>query len=118
LVYAESVKRFAARKQKSKPVSFQRQLFGTRAVGASACLSARNAQHFVRLNHAPDVQGAVLDRADLEDVTAAGDEIADLQRPFLARKVANRLTALGNELVAKDPGNRPLHHGHPTAAHG
>jgi len=75
-------------------------------------------EQFAHLDHAADVQGAVFDRADLEDVTAAGDEIADLQRLFLARKVADQLAALGDELIAKDPGNRSLHHGHPTTAHG
>jgi hypothetical protein len=65
-------------------------------------------------DHTTDLQGAVLDGADLENVTGAGDEVADRPRPFLGREVADRLAVLGDELVAKDACHRPLHDGHPS----
>ena len=79
---------------------------------------ARNAQHFQRLDHASDAERGVLDRLDLEHVPAAGNEIADLPRGLFARKVADRLAVVADELVAKDTCHGPLHRTHPTALFG
>ena len=75
-----------------------------------------NAQHFERSDDAADFQLRVLDRADLEDVTGARNEVADRPRPFFGREVADRLAVFGDELVAKDPSHCPLHGGQPSAA--
>ena len=80
---------------------------------------ARNAQHFARqLDDALHAERAVLDRLDLEHVPAAGNEIADLPRGLFARKVADRLAVVADELVAKDTCHCPLHRTHPTALSG
>jgi hypothetical protein len=70
------------------------------------------------LDDAADEKGRVFDRADLEHVTAARHHVADLPRAVVARGAAERLAALGNQLEAKDPRNRPLHGLHPTALFG
>jgi hypothetical protein len=75
-------------------------------------------EHFAHLDHAADVQRAVFDRADLEHVTAAGDDVADLPRRLLAREVAKRLAGVADELVPKDTCHRPFHDEHPTAVFG
>ena len=71
-----------------------------------------------RLDDASYVERRVLDRADLEDVTAAGNEVADRPRVLFARELADRLAALADELVAEDPCHRPLHRLHPTPVPG
>ena len=71
---------------------------------------ARVLVHAARLDHAANVERPVLDRADLEHVTAARDEVADIPRALLAaegRRAARRSRRRAR--YAKRPLHRPLH---------
>ena len=76
---------------------------------------ARNAQHFARSDDAAHAEDVAVDGLDLVHVTAARDAIADLERVVLARELAERLSALGDELVPKGTCHGALHESHPTA---
>jgi hypothetical protein len=65
------------------------------------------------LEDAADVQDHVVDLADLEDVAAAGDDVADVQIVAFVREISDRLAVLVDELVMED---LRLHVSHSTAA--
>ena len=56
------------------------------------------AARLVLLDHAANVQDRVVDLADLEDVPAAGNEVADVH-VVVADKVSDRLALLVDKLV-------------------
>ena len=69
--------------------------------------------HAARLKHAANVQDRVEDLADLEDVAAARDDVADVQIIAFVREISNRLAFLVDELVVED---LRLHVSNTTAA--
>jgi hypothetical protein len=60
--------------------------------------------HLEPLKNAADEQHRVVDLADLEDVPAAGNEVADVHRSVLAGEVPDRLAVLVDELVPEEFG--------------
>jgi hypothetical protein len=57
-----------------------------------------------RLDNAANVQHGVVDLADLEDMPAAGNDVADVEDIALVRQVADRLASLVEELVPEGLG--------------
>ena len=54
------------------------------------------------LNNAAHVQHRIEDLADLEHVSATGDDVADVQVIAFVREISDRLAVLVNELVMED----------------
>ena len=69
--------------------------------------------HAEGLNDAADVQYRVVDLADLEDVPAAGDDVADVQIIAFVCEISDGLAVLVDELEMED---LRLHASHSTAA--
>ena len=59
------------------------------------------------------MQDRIDDLADLEDVAAAGDDVADVQVVAFVRELSDRLASLVDELVVED---LRLHVSHSIAA--
>ena len=74
-----------------------------------------HAARLERLDHAANVENRVVDLANLEDVSATGNEVADVHGSVLAGEVTDRLAVLVDELVLEDLG-LALHAQHTIAA--
>src|SRR5207237_5896035 len=86
------------------------------------CTATRNAAAGSRSgrdsDNATNVERRIVDRADLEHVTAARDQVTDLPHALLAAEVPQRLAGLAHEHVGEQHPCRPLHGLHPTAHFG